>query len=222
MNTFLNFDRCKHRSWREGNGRCSWSLVGTSQASSCGCLCQVTHWHTVYKARGSRRSRFLSWKFYATRHSIDIPVSVCIRLTTQPNATPARRKQGGSQSLNDHAKGAAKSAGAQLRRYGEQALQDVSANVNYRERISGTNRKLIQDIRNLIEEWTDDINESERIWLRASASNRRIFIGYDDAVITKGTLASHVHFLTSSLNQTFKATRGCGRSLSLRGGRLVL
>lgn len=38
----------------------------------------------------------------------------------------ARRKQGGSQSLNDQAKGNAKSAGAQLRRYGEQALQDVS------------------------------------------------------------------------------------------------
>lgn len=37
----------------------------------------------------------------------------------------ARRKQGGSQSVNDNAKGFAKSAGAQLRRYGEQALRDV-------------------------------------------------------------------------------------------------
>lgn len=37
----------------------------------------------------------------------------------------ARRKQGGSQGLNDNAKGNAKSAGAQLRRYGEQALRDV-------------------------------------------------------------------------------------------------
>lgn len=37
----------------------------------------------------------------------------------------ARRKQGGSQSVNDNAKGPAKSAGAQLRRYGEQALRDV-------------------------------------------------------------------------------------------------
>lgn len=37
----------------------------------------------------------------------------------------ARRKQGGSQSMNDNAKGNAKSAGAQLRRYGEQALRDV-------------------------------------------------------------------------------------------------
>ena len=38
----------------------------------------------------------------------------------------ARRKQGGSQSVNDNAKGPAKSAGALLRRYGEQALRDVS------------------------------------------------------------------------------------------------
>lgn len=37
----------------------------------------------------------------------------------------ARRKQGGSQSVNDNAKGPAKSAGALLRRYGEQALRDV-------------------------------------------------------------------------------------------------
>lgn len=37
----------------------------------------------------------------------------------------ARRKQGGSQSANDNAKGPAKSAGALLRRYGEQALRDV-------------------------------------------------------------------------------------------------
>jgi Bacteroidetes VLRF1 release factor len=42
----------------------------------------------------------------------------------------ARRKQGGSQSLNDNAKGPAKSAGAQLRRYGEQALRDVRKDVD--------------------------------------------------------------------------------------------
>lgn len=39
----------------------------------------------------------------------------------------ARRKQGGSQSMNDSSKGAI-SAGATLRRYGEQALRDVSGN----------------------------------------------------------------------------------------------
>jgi hypothetical protein len=37
----------------------------------------------------------------------------------------ARKKQGGSQSLNDNAKGKANSAGAMLRRYGEQSLKEV-------------------------------------------------------------------------------------------------
>jgi len=41
--------------------------------------------------------------------------------------SPARRKQGGSQSTNDNAKTKAVSAGAMLRRYGETALRDVSA-----------------------------------------------------------------------------------------------
>ncbi|KAI6044255.1 hypothetical protein EDC04DRAFT_2643746 [Pisolithus marmoratus] len=77
-----------------------------------------------------------------------------------------RRKQGGSQSVNDNAKGAAISAGAMLRRYGEQALRD--------------------DIRGLLQDWAEDIHECERIWIRASASNRRIFLDYDDCVINKG------------------------------------
>ncbi|KAG6891277.1 hypothetical protein C0995_008529 [Termitomyces sp. Mi166 len=77
-----------------------------------------------------------------------------------------RRKQGGSQSLNDNAKGNAKSAGALLRRYGEQSLRD--------------------DIRNLLLEWREEIDACERIWIRASGSNRKIFMGYDDAVIPKG------------------------------------
>lgn len=76
-----------------------------------------------------------------------------------------RRKQGGSQSLNDNAKGNAKSAGALLRRYGEQALRD--------------------DIRNLINDWQDEINDSERIWIRASGSNRKIFMDYDGSIISK-------------------------------------
>ncbi|KAJ6496791.1 hypothetical protein DFH09DRAFT_341711 [Mycena vulgaris] len=77
-----------------------------------------------------------------------------------------RRKQGGSQGLNDNAKGNAKSAGAQLRRYGEQALRD--------------------DIRNLIQEWAEEIDACERIWIRASGTNRKIFVDYEDSVIAKG------------------------------------
>ncbi|KAG8997783.1 hypothetical protein FRB94_007466 [Tulasnella sp. JGI-2019a] len=77
-----------------------------------------------------------------------------------------RRKQGGSQSVNDNAKGNAKSAGAQLRRYGEQALRD--------------------DIRGLLVEWKDDINASERVFIRANISNRRTFIDFDESPIPKG------------------------------------
>ncbi|KAF7294481.1 bVLRF1 domain-containing protein [Mycena kentingensis (nom. inval.)] len=76
-----------------------------------------------------------------------------------------RRKQGGSQGLNDNSKGLAKSAGALLRRYGEQSLRD--------------------DIRNLLQDWADDLDGCERIWIRATGSNRKIFIDYDDCVIQK-------------------------------------
>ncbi|KAH7105891.1 hypothetical protein BKA62DRAFT_688291 [Auriculariales sp. MPI-PUGE-AT-0066] len=77
----------------------------------------------------------------------------------------ARRKQGGSQSVNDNAKGFAKSAGAQLRRYGEQALRE--------------------DIRGLLNDWREDIDRSELVWIRASVSNRRIFLDYEEAPFTK-------------------------------------
>ncbi|KAG1746693.1 uncharacterized protein EDB91DRAFT_1328008 [Suillus paluster] len=77
-----------------------------------------------------------------------------------------RRKQGGSQSVNDNSKGAAISAGAMLRRYGEQALRD--------------------DIRNLLQDWAEDLQDCERIWIRASVSNRRIFFDYENCVINKG------------------------------------
>ncbi|KAF9447512.1 hypothetical protein P691DRAFT_802247 [Macrolepiota fuliginosa MF-IS2] len=74
-----------------------------------------------------------------------------------------RKKQGGSQSTNDNAKGPAKSAGALLRRYGEQALRD--------------------DIRNLLLDWAEDIDTCERIWIRASVSNRRIFLDFDGPIV---------------------------------------
>ncbi|KAI0820356.1 hypothetical protein BC628DRAFT_1467853 [Trametes gibbosa] len=80
-----------------------------------------------------------------------------------------RRKQGGSQSLNDNAKSKAVSAGAMLRRYGETALRE--------------------DIRNLLTDWAEDIHDCERIWIRASVSNRRIFLDYEGAIIEKGITA---------------------------------
>src|SRR5207237_564942 len=52
-----------------------------------------------------------------------------------------RRKQGGSQSANDNAKGAAHSAGASIRRYNEQAL--------------------VEDVRELLKDWKALIDTSD-------------------------------------------------------------
>ena len=76
-----------------------------------------------------------------------------------------RRKQGGSQSANDSAKGAAHSAGASIRRYNEMALES--------------------EIRALLMEWKDLIDKSQLLFVRATgSSNRRILFGpYDGQVL---------------------------------------
>ncbi|WEW56437.1 hypothetical protein PRK78_001880 [Emydomyces testavorans] len=76
-----------------------------------------------------------------------------------------RRKQGGSQSANDAAKGAAHSAGASLRRYNEAALE--------------------KEIRVLLKDWKSMIDASEFLFVRATGStNRRILFGpYDGQVL---------------------------------------
>lgn len=76
-----------------------------------------------------------------------------------------RRKQGGSQSANDNAKGAAHSAGSSLRRYNEQAL--------------------VEDVRNLLQEWKGLLDTSELLFIRATGmTNRRTLFGpYDNQVL---------------------------------------
>ncbi|KAH6630340.1 hypothetical protein B0J18DRAFT_393667 [Chaetomium sp. MPI-SDFR-AT-0129] len=76
-----------------------------------------------------------------------------------------RRKQGGSQSANDGSKGAAHSAGASLRRYNEQALVD--------------------DVRELLQDWKALIDTSDLLFIRASGvMNRRTLYGpYEDQVL---------------------------------------
>ncbi len=76
-----------------------------------------------------------------------------------------RRKQGGAQSANDAAKGAAHSAGSSLRRYNEQALTD--------------------EVRLLLQEWKGMIDTSELLFIRATGStNRRTLFGpYDGQVL---------------------------------------
>ena len=76
-----------------------------------------------------------------------------------------RRKQGGGQSANDAAKGAAHSAGSSLRRYNEVALE--------------------QEIRALLTEWKALIDNCQLVFLRATGSaNRRILLGpYEGQVL---------------------------------------
>ena len=42
------------------------------------------------------------------------------------------------------------------------------------------------DILNLLREWSEEIEQCERVWIRASVSNRRIFFDYEDPVLIKG------------------------------------
>lgn len=76
-----------------------------------------------------------------------------------------RRKQGGSQSANDSAKGAAHSAGSSLRRYNEVALET--------------------EIRALLGEWKSMIDDSQLVFVRATGTtNRRTLLGpYDNQVL---------------------------------------
>ncbi|KAI0388955.1 hypothetical protein F5Y17DRAFT_450958 [Xylariaceae sp. FL0594] len=76
-----------------------------------------------------------------------------------------RRKQGGSQSANDNAKGNAHSAGSSIRRYNEQALTD--------------------EVRQLLQDWKGLLDTSELLFIRATGStNRRTLFGpYEDQVL---------------------------------------
>ncbi|KAL1876304.1 hypothetical protein Daus18300_002933 [Diaporthe australafricana] len=76
-----------------------------------------------------------------------------------------RRKQGGSQSANDNAKGAAHSAGSSLRRYNEQALVD--------------------DVRQLLTDWKGLLDTADLLFVRATGmTNRRTLYGpYDGQVL---------------------------------------
>lgn len=73
-----------------------------------------------------------------------------------------RRKQGGSQSASDNARGKANSAGSSIRRYNEQALQ--------------------KEVMELLTQWHDYLARAEYVFIRANgASNRKILVGYEGA-----------------------------------------
>ena len=76
-----------------------------------------------------------------------------------------RRKQGGSQSASDNAKGKANSAGSTLRRYNEAALKT--------------------DIQSILKLWEPYISKCENIFIRAkSVSDKKIFLD-DTTCISK-------------------------------------
>jgi len=77
----------------------------------------------------------------------------------------ARRKQGGAQSKNDASKGNAKSAGAEIRRYNEAALQE--------------------DVRALMNTWRQRLKTCELIWMRTSKANSKIFYNYEDSPLSR-------------------------------------
>lgn len=78
-----------------------------------------------------------------------------------------RKKQGGSQSASDNARGKANSAGSSIRRYNEQALT--------------------REVRDLLMSWKGQIDDCTNIYIRANGpSSRRILVGYDGCVLHNG------------------------------------
>lgn len=73
-----------------------------------------------------------------------------------------RRKQGGSQSASDNARGKANSAGSSIRRYNELALQ--------------------QEVRDLLNSWKEHLAGAQYVFIRANAAaNKKTLAGYEGA-----------------------------------------
>ncbi|KAH9124292.1 hypothetical protein AeMF1_004917 [Aphanomyces euteiches] len=87
-----------------------------------------------------------------------------------------RRKQGGSQSAHDNASGKARSAGAQLRRYNEMALQ--------------------QDIVDVLQTWASELRDCERIFIGCAKTSRGIFFEKSTGLASNDPRVRHVPFGT--------------------------
>lgn len=75
-----------------------------------------------------------------------------------------RRKQGGSQSASDNARGKANSAGSSIRRYNEEALK--------------------KEVHELLLAWGEYISKAQHIFIRATgAASKKILVGYEGAEI---------------------------------------
>lgn len=96
-----------------------------------------------------------------------------------------RRKQGGSQSANDNAKGAAHSAGSSIRRYNETAL--------------------VAEVRELLTSWKSLIDTADLVFVRATgATNRRTLFGPYDGQILRTNDARNRGFPFSTRRATQK------------------
>ena len=42
----------------------------------------------------------------------------------------------------------------------------------------------------MLADWAEELHDCERIFIRASVSNRKIFLGYEGAILQKGEVAS--------------------------------
>ncbi|KAF1847334.1 ankyrin repeat and zinc finger domain-containing protein 1 [Cucurbitaria berberidis CBS 394.84] len=96
-----------------------------------------------------------------------------------------RRKQGGSQSANDNAKGNAHSAGSSIRRYNEVALTN--------------------EVRELLLSWKSMIDTAELIFVRATGStNRRTLFGPYEGQVLRNNDARNRGFPFSTRRATQK------------------
>ncbi|OBA18998.1 hypothetical protein METBIDRAFT_33625 [Metschnikowia bicuspidata var. bicuspidata NRRL YB-4993] len=77
-----------------------------------------------------------------------------------------RRKQGGSQSASDNARGKANSAGSSIRRYNEQALK--------------------KDVHDLLSSWKSYLTQAEHIFIRANGTDsRKTLMGYEGSILNQ-------------------------------------
>jgi hypothetical protein len=122
------------------------------------CMIGGGHFAAMVVSLAPRQSKHASSSGPLNREATVLAHKTFHRYTT-------RRKQGGSQSANDNAKGAAHSAGASIRRYNEQAL--------------------VEDVRALLQEWKALLDTSDLLFIRATGStNRRTLFGpYDGQVL---------------------------------------
>lgn len=110
--------------------------------------------HQLTKSKGNPKNH---------KESMEAQRVVILDLKTFHRYT-TRRKQGGSQSASDNARGKANSAGSSIRRYNEEAL-----------------RKEVQE---LLLSWSEYIKKAEHIFIRATgAASKKILVGYDGAEI---------------------------------------